>query len=95
MSNEISNELSNEIANQMMTQEALMQWIILLPLLAIPGILLFHKKQNLREAATLIVGALLLFAVIAFYQSFDVHEIHVNTCWLSFLLLQTTCLLNL
>nr|WP_265090331.1 monovalent cation/H+ antiporter subunit D family protein [Kangiella spongicola] len=71
MSNEISNQLSNEIANQMMTQEALMQWIILLPLLAIPGILLFHKKQNLREAATLIVGTILLFAVVAFYQGFD------------------------
>lgn len=55
----------------MMNQETLMQWIIILPLLAIPGILLFHKKPNLREASTLIVGALLLIAVVAFYQGFD------------------------
>lgn len=54
-----------------MTQDLLMQWIIILPLLAIPGILLFHKTPNLREAATLIVGGLLLIAVIAFYQGFD------------------------
>ncbi|WP_223668448.1 monovalent cation/H+ antiporter subunit D family protein [Kangiella shandongensis] len=55
----------------MMEQELLMQWIIILPLLAIPGILLFHKQPNLREAITLIAGALLLVAVVAFYQGFD------------------------
>ena len=54
-----------------MNQELLMQWIIILPLLAIPGILLFHKHPNLREAATLIVGALLLIAVVVFYQGFE------------------------
>lgn len=48
-----------------------MQWIIILPLLAIPGILLFHKQPNLREAVTLIAGALLLVAVVTFYQGFD------------------------
>ena len=57
-----------------MSQDILMQWIIILPLLAIPGILLFHKAPNLREAATLIVGGLLLIAVIAFYQGFDAGE---------------------
>ncbi|AOE49376.1 monovalent cation/H+ antiporter subunit D family protein [Kangiella sediminilitoris] len=57
-----------------MSQELLMQWIIILPLLAIPGILLFHKQPNLREAVTLIVGALLLIAVIAFYQDFVVDK---------------------
>lgn len=57
--------------SEMMSQELLMQWIIILPLLAIPGILLFHKKPNLREAVTLIVGALLLVSVIAFYQGFE------------------------
>lgn len=56
---------------QMMNPELLMQWIILLPLLAIPGILLFHKQPNLREAVTLVVGGLLLIAVIAFYQGFE------------------------
>ncbi|RDX36916.1 monovalent cation/H+ antiporter subunit D family protein [Kangiella sp. HD9-110m-PIT-SAG07] len=58
----------------MMTQDLLMQWIIILPLLAIPGILLFHKKPNLREAVTLIIGGLLLIAVVAFYQGFDAGE---------------------
>lgn len=55
----------------MIEQSVLMQLIIILPLLAIPGIIVFGKWPNLREAVTLIAGGLLLIAVIAFYQNFD------------------------
>lgn len=52
----------------MIDQNVLMQLIIILPLLAIPGIIAFGKWANLREAVTLIAGGLLLVAVIVFFR---------------------------
>ncbi|MDX1593525.1 MAG: monovalent cation/H+ antiporter subunit D family protein [Gammaproteobacteria bacterium] len=42
---------------------ALLGWVVALPLAAVPGILVFHRRPNAREAVSIVTGLLLLLLV--------------------------------
>ncbi len=52
-----------------MTGVQLLAWILLVPLLAVPGVLLAHRHPNLRETVTVVAGVLLFLLVATFARS--------------------------
>lgn len=55
----------------MMTSDLLITLIVLVPVLAVPGIVLFHRLPNLREAVSLLAAALLTGLVVELYQRLE------------------------
>ena len=56
-------------------------WIVLTPLLALPGILWLRRSPNLREAISLIAAAGLLIQVVWLYQQTSFNVEHVTYDW--------------
>lgn len=64
-----------------MTTELLISLTILTPVLAVPGILLFGNKQNLREAVSLIAAAALTWLSVNLFQQLQAGTVLAAQWW--------------
>ena len=54
-----------------MSAEQVLQWVIVLPALAIPLLLLARRHPNIREAVSLVASSILFLLVTALYRDFN------------------------
>jgi multicomponent Na+:H+ antiporter subunit D len=65
----------------MITGAGLLVLALLIPLLAIPGIIAAYRVPNVREGVTLVAGLLLLAVVTAIYRAYETGVVFELTLW--------------